>query len=115
MENLSRNINRPRILLADDHCMFSEALCTLLEESYTVIGVVRDGRALIADAARLEPDLIITDIGMPLLNGLDAARRVSALLPKVKIVFLTMHDDPNLAAAALELGSIGFILKDSAG
>ena len=114
MDNLRRDINRPRILLADDHCMFTETLRTLLEKSYTVIGVVPDGRALVANAPKLNPDLIVVDVGMPLLNGLDAARRLTALLPKVKIVFLTMQDDPNLAAAALELGRVGFVLKHSA-
>ena len=106
---------RPQILIADDHVVFAEGLRLLLEKHYTVVGTVADGRALITEARRLKPDVILVDIGMPLLNGLDAARRVREQHPKVKLVFLTMQDDPNLAAAALELGSAGFVLKHSAG
>ena len=106
---------RPKILIADDHIVFAEGLRLLLEKHYAVVGTVADGRALISEALRLKPDLIVTDIGMPLLNGLDATNRVRQRLPNVKVIFLTMQDDPNLAAAALELGSVGFILKHSAG
>ena len=106
---------RPQILIADDHIVFAESLRLLLEKHYTVVGTVADGRALISEALRLNPDLIIVDIGMPLLNGLDAAERVREQLPTVKIVFLTMQDNPNLAAAALELGAAAFVLKQSAG
>ena len=107
--------NGPRFLIADDHALFAEALRGYLEKSYTVIGIVRDGRAMVAEALRLRPDVIVADIGLPLLNGLDSARRVKAQAPNIKLVFLTMHDDPNLAAAALELGPIAFVLKHSAG
>src|SRR5271168_1430766 len=103
-----------RLLIADDHAIFAESLRLLLEKSYAVVGIVTDGRALVSEAARLKPDVVVVDIGMPLLNGLDAARRVREQAPKIKIVFLTMKDDPNLAAAALELGSVGFVLKSSA-
>jgi DNA-binding NarL/FixJ family response regulator len=106
---------RPQILIADDHVVFAEGLRLLLEKRYTVVGAVADGRALITEARRLNPDIIVVDIGMPLLNGLDAARRIRQQHPKVKLVFLTMQDDPNLAAAVLELGSVGFVLKHSAG
>jgi len=106
---------RPQVLIADDHVVFAEALRLLLETSYSVIGIVPDGRALMREAARLQPDIIIVDVGMPLLNGLDAAQRIREQLPKVKVVFLTMQDNPNLAAAALELGGVGFVLKQSAG
>ena len=106
---------RPQILIADDHPVFAEGLRLLLGKNYDVIGAVADGRALIAAAARLKPDVIVVDVGMPLLNGLDAAQRIREQLPKVKIVFLTMQDDPNLAAAALEIGPVGFVLKHSAG
>jgi DNA-binding NarL/FixJ family response regulator len=95
--------------------MFAEALVLLLEKTYRVVGRVADGRALLSATARLNPDLIVVDVGMPLLNGLDAAQRIRKQLPKVKLVFLTMQDDPNLAAAALELGSAAFVLKHSAG
>ena len=73
------------------------------------------GRALVTEACRLKPDVVVVDVGMPLLNGLDAAKRVREQLPKVKVLFLAMQDNPNLAAAALELGSAGFVLKYSAG
>jgi DNA-binding NarL/FixJ family response regulator len=107
--------SRPQILIADDHPVLAEGLRLLLGKTYDVIGAVADGRALIAAAARLKPDVIVVDVGMPLLNGLDAAQRIRKQLPKVKIVFLTMQDDPNLAAAALEIGPVGFVLKHSAG
>ncbi len=105
--------SRPRFLIADDHAIFAEALRVLLEEKYCVLGVVTDGRAMIAEALRLKPDLIVVDVGMPFLNGLDAARRIREHTPDIRFVFLTMQDDPNLAAAALELGAIAFVLKHS--
>jgi DNA-binding NarL/FixJ family response regulator len=104
----------PRLLIADDHAIFAEALRGLLEKTYAVVGIVADGRALVSEATRLKPDVVVVDVGMPLLNGLDAARRVREQAPNIKIVFLTMRDDPNLAAAALELGRVGFVLKHSA-
>ena len=106
--------SHPSLLIADDHALFLDALRPLLEKSYVVIGSVTDGRALVAEATRLKPDVIIVDIGMPLLNGFDAACRIREQLPNVRIVFLTMQDDPNLAAAAMELGKVGFVLKHSA-
>jgi DNA-binding NarL/FixJ family response regulator len=106
---------RPQILIADDHVIFADGLRLLLEKRYNVVGSVVDGRALVTEALRLKPDVIVADIGMPLLNGLDAAKRVRLQLPRVKLVFLTMQDNPNLAAAALELGSAAFVLKQSAG
>ncbi len=86
-----------------------------LEKNFEVIGQVSDGRALLIEAAKLKPDLVIVDVGMPILNGLDAARRIKESNPKVKFIFLTMQDDPRLAAAALELGPVAFVLKHSAG
>jgi DNA-binding NarL/FixJ family response regulator len=77
--------------------------------------MVVDGRALLAEAVRLRPDVIVTDVAMPLLNGLDAARRIREQVPNAKFVFLTMHDDANLAAAAVELGQVAFVLKNSGG
>lgn len=106
---------RPTILIADDHALFAEGLRLLLEKTYRIVGTVSDGRALLAAAGKLRPEVIVVDIGMPLLNGLDAARRIRQQLPKAKLVFLTMQDDPNLAAAAMELGSAAFVLKHSAG
>jgi DNA-binding NarL/FixJ family response regulator len=115
MRNLSPLEPRPHFLIADDHAMFAEALRVYLEKTCTVVGVVLDGRAMVDVAVRLKPNVIIVDVGMPLLNGLDAARRVREQVPDVRFIFLTMQDDPNLAAAALELGPIAFVLKHSAG
>jgi DNA-binding NarL/FixJ family response regulator len=114
MERVSVKGTGPRFLIADDHAMFAEALRVYMEKTYTIIGVVLDGRAMVAEAIRLRPDVIVVDIGMPLLNGLDAARRIKLQAPNVKFIFLTMQDDPNVAAAALELSPIGFVLKHSA-
>jgi DNA-binding NarL/FixJ family response regulator len=105
---------RARIFIADDHAMVVEGLRALLEKSYDVVGVAADGRALVAEAPKLRPDVVVVDVSMPSLNGLDAAARLKTLLPEVKLVFLTMQDDPNLAAAALGLGAVGFVLKHSA-
>src|ERR1700739_114172 len=109
------NPPRPRILIADDHAMFAETLSAYLDKVFTVIGVVADGRAMLKEAIRLRPDVVVTDVVMPVLNGLDAAQRIREHVPKVKFVFLTMLDDANLAAAALELGSVAFLLKSSCG
>ena len=107
--------SRPRLLIADDHAIFAEMLGVYLESSFSVVGVALDGRSMVDAAIRLRPDLITADIGMPLLNGLDAARRVRKELPHTKLIFLTMRDDPNLAAAALELGPVAYVLKQSGG
>ena len=115
MEKTSPNRPRPRCLIADDHLIFSDALRVYLDTRLEIVGVVPDGRALVDEAIRLKPEVVIVDVGMPLLNGLDAARRIKEHAPKVKFIFLTMQDDPNLAAAALELGPIAFVLKHSAG
>jgi DNA-binding NarL/FixJ family response regulator len=115
MEKVPTCVSPFRLLIADDHAIFAEALRVSLERFYPVISVVTDGRALVVEAVRLKPDVLIVDVGMPLLNGLDAARRIREKIPRAKFVFLTMQDDPNLAAAALELGPIAFVLKHSSG
>jgi DNA-binding NarL/FixJ family response regulator len=109
----SRTNGLPRVVIADDHAVVAEGLCSILQKSCNVIGIVRDGRELLAEAPKLKPDLIVLDIGMPALNGLDAAEQLMQVLPNVKFVFLTMKDDPNLAAAALNLGKVGYVLKHS--
>jgi DNA-binding NarL/FixJ family response regulator len=115
MESASARRTGPHLLIADDHAMFAETLRVYLEKTFTVVGVVMDGRAMVAEAIRLRPDLIVADVGMPLLSGLDAARKIKEQVPNIKFVFLTMRDDPNLAAAALQLSPIGFVLKHSTG
>lgn len=114
MQNTSHSTVRPRVLIADDHGIVAEGLRSLLEKSCDVIGIVHDGRQLLIDAHRLKPDVIVLDIGMPLLNGLDAAERLTLSQPAIKLIFLTMKDDANLAAAALNLGAVGYVLKSAA-
>ena len=104
---------RPRVLIADDHSVVAEALKSMLAGDYEIVGMVTDGRTLIAKATELKPELILVDIGMPLLNGLEAAERIRQALPQIRFVFLTMMNDPNLAAAALSLAPVGYILKHS--
>jgi len=112
---VSKDRARPRLLIADDHAIFAEALRVFLERTYPVVAVAADGRALIEAALRFRPEVIVVDVGMPVLNGLDAARKIKEDAPNAKFIFLTMQADPNLAAAALELGLIGFVLKHAAG
>ena len=111
MKSTQPNPSHPRILIADDHAIFAETLRAYLEKTYAVIGTVADGRAMFQEAIRLRPDVVVADVSMPLLNGLDSARRIREQAPKVTFVFLTMLDDANLAAAALELGRVAFVLK----
>ncbi len=105
---------RRRVLLADDHTLLLGAFEKLLEHEYTVVGAVSDGRALLSAAADLRPDVIVLDIAMPLLNGLDAARQLKKTMPKVKLIFLTMNEDPNVASEAFRAGASGYLLKTSA-
>jgi DNA-binding NarL/FixJ family response regulator len=105
---------RRRVLLADDHTLLLEAFEKLLEHDYTVVGTVSDGRALLNAAAKLKPDVIVLDIAMPLLNGLDAARQLKKTMPAIKLIFLTMNEDPNVAREAFRAGASGYLLKTSA-
>jgi len=114
MQKSEQPRSRVRVLLADDHSIVAEGLRSLIEREYDVIGIVRDGRELLVEAPRLKPQVIVVDVGMPLLNGLDAAEQLKSSLPDVKFVFLTMNDDPNVAAAALNLGAVGYVLKHAA-
>lgn len=111
---MQTNSRVPRILIADDHAIVAESLRSLLEKTCQVVGIVQDGRELLIEGPKLKPDVIVIDIGMPLLNGLNAAERLVQSLPQTRFVFLTMHDDPNLAAAALNLGTVGYVLKNAA-
>ena len=93
-------MTRPRVLLADDHRLLREAFTRLLETDCEVVGAVADGRALLAAAPEVRPDIVVLDVAMPLLNGLDAARQLKRAMPKVKVIFLTMNEDPEVAAGA---------------
>jgi DNA-binding NarL/FixJ family response regulator len=107
-------MRRPRILLADDHRLLREAFAQILGPECDVVGAVADGRAVIAAAQQLQPDIVLLDIAMPLLNGLDAARQLKRVTPKVKVIFLTMNEDPEVAAEAFRAGASGYLLKNSA-
>lgn len=106
--------SRSRILIADDHTLVAELCQRLLETEFNVVGVVRDGRALVRAAGELAPDVIVVDIAMPVLNGLDAGRQVKKMLPAVKLVYLTMNTDPDVAAEAFARGASGYLLKTCA-
>lgn len=106
-------MNRPRIFLADDHALMLDGFCNLLKPKYTVVGTAEDGKELVEAAIRLKPDLIILDITMPLLNGIDAARAIRKRLPQVKLLFVTMHTGPTYLQAALEAGANGYAVKSS--
>ena len=108
-------MRRTTILLADDHTMIRDGLRKLLEPEYEVVGCVGDGRALVKSVQDLKPDLVLVDVGMPLLNGLDAGREVKKLAPRVKLIFLTMNPDPEVASEALRIGASGYLLKNSPG
>jgi DNA-binding NarL/FixJ family response regulator len=105
---------KPRLLLADDHTLLLDGLRMMLEPEFELAGVVGDGQSLLATAARLKPDVILLDIAMPALNGIDAARQLRRLAPSSRLIFLTMHSDPDYVAEALRIGASGYLLKRSA-
>jgi len=107
-------MKRPRVLLADDHRMLREAFAQMLQPDCDVVGAVADGRALLAAAPDLRPDVVVLDVAMPLLNGLDAARQLKRDMPEVKVIFLTMSEDEDLAAEAFRAGASAYLLKNSA-
>jgi len=107
-------MSRPRVLLADDHRILAEGLRGLLEPAFEIVGIVEDGRELLTAAEKLKPDVIVADISMPLLNGIEAVRQIKRTNEKIKVVFLTMHPDVAYAASALEAGALGYVLKHSA-
>ncbi len=108
-------MSKPRVLLADDHVLVREGFNKLLEEHCQVIGSVEDGRALLAAAEQLQPDIVISDISMPKLNGLDAARRLQKMVPRPRIIFVTVHADQDYVAQAFKAGASAYLLKRSAG
>lgn len=104
-------MTKPKLLLADDHTMFVEALQKVLEPEFELVGSVGDGRALLDAASRLAPDVILLDLSMPLLNGIDAAQLLRRLVPDTKVVFLSMHGDPTYVTEAFRAGASGYVLK----
>lgn len=107
-------MKRPRVLLADDHKIVVEGLTNLLAPVCELVGTVEDGRALVEAVKRLQPDIAVVDISMPLLNGIEAAAQLKKAKTQTKIIFLTMHPDVTYAIRALEAGASGFVLKHSA-
>jgi DNA-binding NarL/FixJ family response regulator len=107
-------MSRPRVVLADDHTMLVEAFETLLAPSCEIVGTVGDGRTLVAAVRDLKPDVVVLDISMPLMNGLTAARKIREFDSNVKLVFVTMSEDPDLAAEAFHSGASAYLLKRSA-
>lgn len=107
-------MKRPRLLLADDHTLVLEGLRKLLEPHFELVDSVEDGRALMRRAQQLKPDVILLDISMPLLNGIDAARQLRKSLPHTRIIFLTMHAEPDYVTEAFRAGASGYLLKRSA-
>jgi DNA-binding NarL/FixJ family response regulator len=107
-------MGRPRILLADDHELVLGAFEKLLSDEFDVVGRATNGRTLVAEAERLKPDVVVLDVAMPLLNGLEAGRQILQKLKQVKLVFVTMVEDPDLASEAFRIGAAGYVLKRSA-
>jgi DNA-binding NarL/FixJ family response regulator len=107
-------MKRARVLLADDHVLLLEAFQKLLADECDIVGMVSDGRALVAECARLKPDIVVVDVSMPLLNGIDAARQIKETVPDTRLIFLTMNEDPDLAAEAFRIGASAYLLKRSA-
>jgi DNA-binding NarL/FixJ family response regulator len=105
---------KPRILLADDHRIVAEGLRSLLEPEFELIGIVEDGRALVDASKKLRPDVIIVDISMPQLNGIEAVHQIKKENKDIKVIFLTMHPDVTYAVSAMEAGAQGYVLKHSA-
>ncbi|OQW30257.1 MAG: DNA-binding response regulator [Nitrospira sp. SG-bin1] len=108
-------MSKPRVLLADDHALVLEGFKKLLEEHCQIVGSAEDGRSLLDAAKRLRPDLVVLDISMPRLNGLDAARRLRKMLPQARLIFVTVHADQDYVNQAFKAGASAYLLKRSAG
>src|ERR1700691_2312712 len=109
------NERQPTVLLADDHDIVVQGLRRVLETDFDVIGIVADGLALVTDSKRLKPDVIVVDVSMPLLNGIEAARQIQKAGLRAKIVFLSMHPDIIYVSEAFRAGGLAYVLKSSAG
>ena len=107
-------MQRPRIILADDHTLLLDALKNLIEPEFEVVGTFNDGKALVEAVPRLNPNVVVLDIGMPTMNGLNAGQRLKQMMPMLKLVYLTMNHDPDVAGEAFRLGASAFVLKNSA-
>ena len=107
-------MSKAKILLADDHSLILEGIRKLIESQYEIVGVVDNGDALVRLAARTKPDLVLLDVSMPILNGIDAAREIKRLHPRVKLVFISMHSNAIYVRKALEVGASGYVLKAGA-
>jgi len=106
--------SKPRVLIADDHTFVADACAQVLHEEFEIVGEVKDGQALLEIAPKLKPDVIVLDIGMPLMNGLEAGKRIKKLLRGVRLVYLTMNTDLGVAEEAFRGGASGYLLKTSA-
>jgi DNA-binding NarL/FixJ family response regulator len=107
-------MRRPRLVLADDHALILHGIRRLLEPDFDIVGSVRDGRSLLKLVQDTQPDAVLLDISMPLLNGIDAARQLRKIMPQTRILFLTMHADPDYVIEAFRAGASGYLLKSSA-
>jgi Response regulator containing a CheY-like receiver domain and an HTH DNA-binding domain len=107
-------MTRPRIILADDHTLVLDALKNLIEPEFDVVGTFSDGISLVEGAAELKPNVIVLDVGMPKMNGLNSGERLKQTMPLVKLVYLTMNQDPDIAGEAFRLGASAYVLKNSA-
>jgi DNA-binding NarL/FixJ family response regulator len=107
-------MKRPRVILADDHPLMMDALKSLLEPDFEIVGTFTDGHALVEGAPKLNPNAIVLDIGMPTMNGLNAGERLKKLLPTVKLVYLTQNVDQDMAREAFQLGASAYVIKSSA-
>lgn len=107
-------MQRTRVILADDHVLILGALRSLLEPEFEIVGTFADGHTLVDEAPKLKPNVIVLDIGMPTMNGLSAGQRLKQTMPAVKLIYLTMNQEPDMAAEAFRLGANGYLLKNSA-
>ena len=105
---------RPRIFLADDHSLLLDAFSNLLEPKYDIVGTATDGRKMLSMVSKLKPDVVVMDIAMPNLNGFDAGQKLKIIQPEIKLIFLTVNEDPDMVTEAFRIGASGYLLKSSA-